>query len=157
MTNGQIRDLCIALLHADSEEEAIGLLKEAGYWDKPELWRHYGDLENNWGTGGNQQSLAEAALAEKLVNSVDARLINECLVRNIDPKSKQAPQSIPEAVATFFEETGKETDQRIDRELDRRAYPQRRTRHHAHRYRHSADIEPDDFGRWRRAEPAPSP
>jgi hypothetical protein len=122
MTNGQIRDLCIALLHADSEDAAIGLLKDAGYWDKPELWRHYGDLENNWGTGGNQQSLAEAALAEKLVNSVDARLINECLVRNIDPKSKQAPQSIPEAVATFFEEPGKKqtsglienwTDERI--------------------------------------------
>jgi hypothetical protein len=28
---------------------------------------------------------AEAALAEKLVNSVDARLINECLVRGINP------------------------------------------------------------------------
>jgi hypothetical protein len=107
MTNGQIRDLCLALLHAETEDEAIGLLKDAGYWEKPELWRHYGDLENNWGTGGNQQSLAEAALAEKLVNSVDARLVNECLVRGIDPKSKQAPQSIPEAVAAFFEEPGK--------------------------------------------------
>src|SRR5258708_6036958 len=122
MTNGQIRDICIALLHAETEDEAIGLLKDAGYWGKPELWRHYGDLENNWGTGGNQQSLAEAALAEKLVNSVDARLVNECLVRHIDPKSKQAPQSIPEAVAMFFEEPGKKqtsglienwTDERI--------------------------------------------
>jgi hypothetical protein len=107
MTNGQIRDLCIALLHADTEADVVGLLKEAGLWDQPALWRHYGDLENNWGQGGNQQSLAEAALAEKLVNSVDARLVNECLVRNIDPKSDKAPQSIPEAVAMFFEEPGK--------------------------------------------------
>jgi hypothetical protein len=103
MTNGQIRDLCIALLHAETEDEVIGLLKTAGYWEKPELWRHYGDLENNWGQGGNQQSLAEAALVEKIVNSVDARLINECLERGIDPKGPDAPQSIREAVSRFFE------------------------------------------------------
>jgi hypothetical protein len=103
MTNGQIRDLCIALLHAETEDEVIGLLKRAGYWDQPALWRHYGDLENNWGQGGNQQSLAEAALVEKIVNSVDARLINECLERGIDPKSDDAPKTIREAVSRFFE------------------------------------------------------
>ena len=103
MNNGQIRDLCIALLQAETEEEVIGLLEKAGFWDQPALWRHYGDLENNWGQGGNQQSLAEAALVEKIVNSVDARLINECLVRGIDPKSPDAPQTIREAVSRFFE------------------------------------------------------
>jgi hypothetical protein len=103
MTNGQIRDLCIALLHAETEDEVIGLLKHAGYWERPALWRHYGDLENNWGQGGNQQSLAEAALVEKIVNSVDARLINECLERVIDPKGPDAPKSIRQAVARFFE------------------------------------------------------
>ncbi|MDO8874891.1 MAG: hypothetical protein Q8M24_01980 [Pseudolabrys sp.] len=105
MNNGQIRDLCVALLHADTEEGVIALLTEAGYWDDPTLWRHYGDLENNWGQGGNQQSLAEAALVEKIVNSVDARLINECLERGIDPKDQdKAPKTIREAVARFFEE-----------------------------------------------------
>src|SRR5947209_2893809 len=94
MNNGQIRDLCISLLHAETEDEAIDLLKRAGFWDQPALWRHYGDLENNWGQGGNQQSLAEAALVEKIVNSVDARLINECLERKIDPKGADAPKSI---------------------------------------------------------------
>jgi hypothetical protein len=103
MTNGQIRDLCIALLHAETEDEVIGLLKTAGYWDQPSFWRHYGDLENNWGQGGNQQSLAEAALVEKIVNSVDARLINECLARGIDPKGPDAPQTIRQAVSRFFE------------------------------------------------------
>jgi hypothetical protein len=91
MTNGQIRDLCLALLHAETESEVVEVLKKAGYWDSPAAWRYYGDVENNWGQSGNQQSLAEAALAEKLVNSVDARLINECLVRGIDPKSDKAP------------------------------------------------------------------
>jgi hypothetical protein len=108
MTNGQIRDLCTALLHAETEDEVVQILKKAGYWDTPGVWRYYGDVENNWGQSGNQQSLAEAALAEKLVNSVDARLINECLVRGIDPKSDKAPRSIREAVARFFEDrTGK--------------------------------------------------
>ena len=103
MTNGQIRDLCVALLQAETEEKVIELLKDAGFWEKSALWRHYGDLENNWGQGGNQQSLAEAALVEKIVNSVDARLINECLERGIDPRGPEAPKSIRQAVARFFE------------------------------------------------------
>lgn len=97
------RALCCALLDADTEAEAIKILQDAGYWDRQELWRHYGDVENNWGQSGNQQSLAEAALAEKVVNSVDARLINECCVRGIDPKSSLAPKAIRVAVAQFFE------------------------------------------------------
>lgn len=97
------KQLCADLLHADSEGEVITLLKKHGYWDKAALWRHYGDVENNWGQSGNQQSLAEAALAEKIVNSVDARLINECKMRGIDPTSAEAPQSIRSAVAQFFE------------------------------------------------------
>ena len=97
------RALCRALLDADTEAEAIHILQEAGYWDRREVWRHYGDVENNWGQSGNQQSLAEAALAEKVVNSVDARLINECRLHGIDPKTGNAPDSIRVAVARFFE------------------------------------------------------
>ena len=45
----------------------------------------------------------EAALAEKIVNAIDARLLNECLVRGIDPQSESAPKSIRSAIAQFFE------------------------------------------------------
>ena len=110
MKNDEIRNLCVRLLHAEAEHEVVQNLEEAGLWSDPALWRHYGDLENNWGQGGNQQSLAEAALAEKIVNSVDARLINECMVRGIDPKTPGSgrPNTIREAVARFFEDgTGK--------------------------------------------------
>jgi hypothetical protein len=103
MNNGQIRDLCIGLLNAETEDEVIALLHKADYWEDPSVWRHYGDVENNWGQGGNQQSLAEAALVEKIVNAVDARLINECLERGIDPKGPDAPKNIREAVSRFFE------------------------------------------------------
>ena len=103
MTKGESKRLCEALLNADDEDSVIGLLVQSGYWDRDELWRHYGDVENNWGQGGNQQSLAEAALAEKIVNSVDARLINECRMKGIDPIGAEAPATIRAAVAQFFE------------------------------------------------------
>jgi hypothetical protein len=102
------RELCVALLKAESEAEVVALMEEYGYWDKPELWRFYGDVENNWGQSGNQQSLAEAALAEKIVNSVDARLIDECKKRGINAASREAPQSIRTAVAQFFEHSAGE-------------------------------------------------
>jgi len=97
------KSLCLALLNADSEEAVVELLKEHSYWENSALWRHYGDVENNWGQSGNQQSMAEAALTEKIVNSVDARLINECRVRGIDPRSSEAPRTVRRAVARFFE------------------------------------------------------
>src|SRR5918996_2798249 len=97
--------LCRQLLEADTEEAVIGVLTHAGYWDRPELWRFYGDVENNWAQSGNQQSLAEAALAEKLVNAVDARLMGECLARRIAPASEDAPRTIRQAVARFFEDS----------------------------------------------------
>ena len=53
MNNGQIRDLCVSLLHAETEEEVEQLLDEVGCWNNLAMWRHYGDVENNWGQGGN--------------------------------------------------------------------------------------------------------
>lgn len=103
MNNGQVRDLCLQLLNSEREGEVIAALTTAGLWADGANWRNYGDVENNWGQGGNQQSMAEAALVEKLVNSVDARLINEALERGIDPRGAQAPKTIRQAVSRFFE------------------------------------------------------
>ena len=103
MTKKDYKRLGEQLLRADGEETVIRILGDAGFWDRPEIWRHYGDVENNWGQSGNQQSLAEAALAEKIVNSVDARLINECRLEGIDPKGGEAPKSIRAAISRFFD------------------------------------------------------
>jgi hypothetical protein len=85
----------------------IGLLQNAGYWDNPAAWRYYGDRESNYNTIGSQQSHPEAALVEKLINSVDARLINEALVRGIHPEGAAAPLTIRAAVAQFFDDSPK--------------------------------------------------
>ncbi len=103
VTNDETRDLAIKLLLADSQEEVIALLNTAHLWDAPAAWRFYGDRDGNYATIGNQQSSPESALVEKIVNSVDARLMNECLRRGVDPESAAAPQSIREAVRLFIE------------------------------------------------------
>ncbi|NMC20338.1 MAG: hypothetical protein GYA33_07945 [Thermogutta sp.] len=103
MNDGQAKELCLALMKADSEQEVIALLKEAGFWDNKDVWRFYGDYENNYNTIGNQQSRPDAALVEKVVNAVDATLLGTCLERGIDPEGPDAPQSIREAVAMFFD------------------------------------------------------
>ena len=103
MGNSEILMLAMTLLKADSEEEVISILEEAGYWNNPNVWRLIGDREGNYSTIGNQQSRPEAALTEKLINSIDARLMSECMVSGIHPESEKAPQSIREAVARFFE------------------------------------------------------
>ncbi|MCY3970513.1 MAG: hypothetical protein OXG74_11290 [Acidobacteria bacterium] len=112
MSHSSPHDLCLALIHADSETEAVHLLKDAGYWDIDSVWRHYGDNENNWATIGNQQSRPDAALIEKLVNSIDARLIQACLEQGIPPESDSAPSTIREAVARFFGPGGDPTSTR---------------------------------------------
>lgn len=104
MNNEDKKNLALELLHADTEDKVIEILSEAELWDDPQAWRYYGDREGNYATIGNQQSRPEAALVEKVVNAVDARLMNECLVHGIDPSSARAPQSVQEAVRKFFEE-----------------------------------------------------
>jgi hypothetical protein len=71
----QAKQLFERLLRADSEAEVIGILRAAGYWDEPGVWRFYGDQPENWATVGNQQSRAEQALIEKGTNSIDTKLI----------------------------------------------------------------------------------
>jgi len=72
MNNTQRKELCLALMRADSEREVTRILTEAGYWDNKRVWRLHGDRENNFSTIGNQQNRPDAALVEKLINSVKA-------------------------------------------------------------------------------------
>jgi hypothetical protein len=94
--------LCMSLVKAESEQEVIEILKNAGYWNNKENWKFYGDIENNFSVIGNQQSLPESALVEKIINSVDAVLMRECLRRRIDPESDDAPEDIIKALEDFF-------------------------------------------------------
>lgn len=102
LLTGEAR-LCLKLMRADTEEQVVDLLKAAGYWDDPGAWRPVNDEENNFATIGNQQSEAVAAFVEKIVNGVDARLVDACIRAGDDPEGPQAPGSMREAVAKYFE------------------------------------------------------
>ena len=97
------KDLCLELLRAETEQAVIDLLTKAGYWTDASAWRLYGDRDGNYATIGNQQSRPEAALVEKIVNCVDARLMNECQRLGVDPTCAEAPLSIRHAVSRYFE------------------------------------------------------
>ena len=107
MKNSQTKEFCLRLLKADSEESIKTLLKDYGYWDNEEVWRNYGDFEGNYRDAGNQASEPEAALVEKLTNSRDSRLMKKCLIRGINPEGSDAPSSLNEAVAEFYEDNPK--------------------------------------------------
>lgn len=110
------RDLCLALMKADTEAEVIQLLHDAGYWDDPNAWRWLGDEEYNYSTVGNQQSRAEQAIVEKLVNSIDAKLMSEARLHGFLPKTGSEPQgagtptSIQEAREKFFSQQLKDPE-----------------------------------------------
>jgi hypothetical protein len=91
------------LMASDTETEVIDALERAGYWQNDVVWRYYNDEADNFDRAGNQQRNPEAALVEKLVNSVDANLLRRALERGLDPRSPEAPQSPREAVAVFYE------------------------------------------------------
>ncbi len=102
MTKPELQELCLALMRADTDGEIVTLLTNAGFWNDPAVWRYIGDAENNYSQVGNQQAEPIASLAEKLVNSIDARVTNACLMAGIDPTSDDAPKSVREAVAKFY-------------------------------------------------------
>ena len=103
MTNEDVKGFALKLLHAETEDAVIEILRTAGFWDDRSMWRLYGDKEGNFAQIGNQQSYPEGSLVEKIINSVDARLMLHAALAGIDPKSSEAPVSVRDAVAMFFE------------------------------------------------------
>lgn len=97
--------LCRALMLADDEDVVVEILKDAGLWDDPHNWRYYGDDELNWNRAGNQQIRSDFALNEKLVNTIDSRLMLECMLDGVAPDSAEAPQSIREGVSRLIEKS----------------------------------------------------
>ncbi len=89
------------LLRAEDENEVTQLLESSGLLEE-NLWQPLGGMENNFGIVGNQQTDATAALAEKVINGIDAVLMLEAFKRGIDPEGGEAPRSMSEAVEAFL-------------------------------------------------------
>jgi len=103
MDNDWYKKLALTLVNLETEEEVEQVLRKYDFWqDDDENWQVIDEGRQNFSTIGNQQDSADIALTEKIVNAVDAVMINECLKQGIDPTSDRAPKSIAEAQKKFF-------------------------------------------------------
>lgn len=102
------KELCLNLIGADSEARVIEILTASGLWQNSHFWHPLGDEEFNFSTVGSQQSQAEQAIIEKLVNSIDARMMLEARLQKLlpnvgsEPQAPGTPQSVSEARQKFF-------------------------------------------------------
>jgi len=95
--------LCKDLLKADKENQVIAILTDYELWNDNSKWRTFDDNENNYSTIGAQQADPVAALVEKLINSIDAVLLRECRLHDVDPESSFAPQTMENALEQYFD------------------------------------------------------
>ncbi|MFN3961118.1 MAG: hypothetical protein ACK4NP_14590 [Parvularculaceae bacterium] len=108
ITDFDPKSLCLGLLKADTEAEVVLILSRAKLWQDRTKWRYLGDQEHNFSTVGGQQRQSEQALIEKLVNSIDTKLIAEARVQGYlgrtgsDPLKTDMPTTIAEAREKFF-------------------------------------------------------
>lgn len=97
------KKIALELATAESESAVEKIILSNDLLSNPDNWAPYNNEEKNWDRVGNQTAGPSAALTEKIVNSIDAVLMKECLKRNIKPESDQAPKSMREAVKLFFQ------------------------------------------------------
>ena len=109
-TNEEIKNFCLKIIKTENAEGIVGLLKKENLWNDMSSWRYYGDKSNNISVINNQAPDATKALVEKIANSFDARLMLESRKRGIDPKGKNTPKNIKEAMQKFFYEDKKFTN-----------------------------------------------
>src|SRR5450756_1620368 len=89
------------LLTAESTKQVGELLQS--YYVRGLDWKPYGGYYKNYNIAGAQQKTPEGALAEKVVNSIDAQIMSGLLRLGIDPTSKEdAPSSPAEAAKLCF-------------------------------------------------------
>ena len=101
-------DFFYKLLHSDTEDEVLKVLKNSGYWEETfdqgnSNWELLGQKNNNFSTVNAQASDPNSALVEKIINSMDAMLLSKCFELNIDPRDKHSsPKNMKDAVENFF-------------------------------------------------------
>lgn len=96
------------LLVTENSEELIKVLKKYQLWENDNMWRYYGDVDNNVGQVHGQQSEPVKAFVEKLTNSIDAILVLMCKKAGFDPEDwDRVPRTVSEAVKKFIYENKK--------------------------------------------------
>ncbi len=101
------------LLGAENEASVLAALNKRELLKDTKRWRYLGNMPNNQSIVHNQQSSSGAALVEKFTNGVDAVLISHCKANGIDPRGKEAPESMSVAIAQWFGDLSDKDSQEI--------------------------------------------
>jgi len=90
------------IYEADSGADVENMLKSHNYWDE-DNYLPVGGYSNNYTTIHVQGRSAEAALGERIINSVDALLMRKCQeIDKLNPRSPNAPKSVKDAVEKYY-------------------------------------------------------
>lgn len=100
--NTNNEELFFELFNAKDEEELVKVIESHSHIFDDKNWKPLGNNDSNYGIVKNQQSNPIAALIEKVTNSIDALLTKKCYEAGIDPKSKDAPKSMSDAIDRFY-------------------------------------------------------
>lgn len=90
------------LYRCKSEADIDNIISENEFLKNHTNWFPIGMNEANFSIIENQQSNPIAALVEKVTNSMDALLMKKCIEKGINPKGKEAPKSMDEAIMKFY-------------------------------------------------------
>lgn len=93
-----------AFLRADSTDAVRQILNGRPEFGDYKNWKPYGDAEKNWDRVGVQTSEPVGALAELIINAIDAILMRRAKEEKIDLRGEAVPQNMSEAVKRFFPE-----------------------------------------------------
>ena len=95
------KKLLESLLSSVSTEDVRRIIEKCDFTKND--WKPYGNRDKNWDTVSNQQANAVGALTEIITNSIDAVLSRKAYESGIDDlRSEQAPQSMQDAVRSFY-------------------------------------------------------
>lgn len=98
---GSSESLFWEIYSSENDDELHKIVQNDPLLSNHSNWKPYG-TENNFSTFENQQSNSIAALVEKITNAIDASLMKQCLLRDIDPKTNRAPTTMQKAVELFY-------------------------------------------------------
>jgi hypothetical protein len=100
----QDKELLLALLECEYEDDAIATLNKLGLFEPKngKRWVALGNMANNQSVVHAQQSTAAAALVEKFTNGLDAILLRRCKATGLNPRGGGAPHNMRNAVERWF-------------------------------------------------------
>ncbi len=82
--------LLMKLIEAEDENIVDKIIRNDPILSEDRNWKPYGGFFGNFSQIHNQQGNSIPALVGKPINSIDALLLKECKLRDIDPEGRSA-------------------------------------------------------------------